>query len=564
MADSKETIGFSVEIDGIERNIKSLKDLKKASKDSNDELLRAISVHGENSKEALKAANNVAKLRDKVEDLGDATKSLQGSGIERASAGFSQLGEGLRNLDFDKVKVGLTAMKSALAAVGIGLIVQAVVYLVENFESLSQGSGVLAKSLRFVGDIITSITDAAYKLTDALGLTNSELDKQGEAIKSNADKATEALGRQTAEYDRQIAIAKASGKSAIDLEMAKQRAIIETNKELVKQTIEYVKNGGILSDEQKKLLTGQLEAIKGAVNQEKVIQITHTKDLDTENKKRVADRKKHLDDIAKDEKAAWDLSVQIRMQNAEAQRLDDERLRNEKKAADQAYQAEWMATATAQTEAETNNAAATQTAKTEIRQKELDDFKTNYSAQLDIAKTTADSLQSLSDLYFIVKSRNLQKGTAAELKAAEQQFKINKALAITSAVISGIQGVINALSAQSVIPEPFGTILKVASAVGIGIAAAANVAKIASTKFSVGGGAPSGGGGATSVPVPSPPSLSAPEPAKPQGSNFDENGKKIDTAEKQAPQITVKASIGVDEVSDKTKRVETLEKQATF
>ena len=48
-------------------------------------------------------------------------------------------------------------MKTAMAAVGIGLIVQLVQYLIENFDELSKGSNGVAKALRFVGDIIGEI-----------------------------------------------------------------------------------------------------------------------------------------------------------------------------------------------------------------------------------------------------------------------------------------------------------------------------------------------------------------------------------------------------------------------
>ena len=188
---------------------------------------------------------------------------------------------------------------------------------------------------------------------------------------------------------------------------------------------------------------------------------------------------------------------------------------------------------------------------------------------LNFAQMSTQSHQALSDAFFAVKNRNLQKGSAAERKSAEQQFKINKALAIQSAVISGIQGVINALSAQSVVPEPFGTVLKVATAVGVGIAAAANIAKIASTKFDAGGGGGGGGGGATlpsAPPIPSPPSISTQQNNTNQSTSFDETGKRIgsDNEKQMTPVIQVKATVGVDEVSSKTNRVETLEKQSTF
>lgn len=117
-------------------------------------------------------------------------------------------------------------------------------------------------------------------------------------------------------------------------------------------------------------------------------------------------------------------------------------------------------------------------------------------AEFQIAQAGTQSLINLSDLFFAIKSANTKKGSDEELKAAKAQFKINKALSIVSATISGIQGVVNALSAQSVVPEPFGTVLKIANAVVVGTAAAANIAKIAATQFNEGG---SGGGSAVSA-----------------------------------------------------------------
>jgi len=174
---------------------------------------------------------------------------------------MAKIGEGLKNLDFDKVKVGLTAIKSALAATGVMLLVRGVMYLVENFDKLSQGSGILAKALRFVGDVIGTVKDALYAVTDAIGLTNSELDKQGEAIKSYADKTTEALQQQTKEFDNQIKVARAAGQSTIELEKAKQEAIVETNKKIVEQIIAFVRAGGELDDEKKKQLTELQEKV---------------------------------------------------------------------------------------------------------------------------------------------------------------------------------------------------------------------------------------------------------------------------------------------------------------
>jgi hypothetical protein len=558
-----DKLNLDIEVGGVEQSINSIKDLKNAIKDARNEQVKAGEQFGLSSKQYEEASKRVSQLKDKVEDLGDSTRSLQGSGIERASQGFNQLGEGLRNLDFDKVKVGLTAIKSALAATGIMLIVQGVMYLIENFDELSKGSGLLAKALRFVGDIVTVVTDYIYKFTDALGITNSELDKMGDATVENANKAKDALASQTAEYDRQIAVAKASGKSAIDLEMAKQQAIIETNKALIEQTIAFVRAGGELDAEQKKLLTEQLNAIKDAVNTQKVIQITHTEDLKKENQKRLDDNKKYLEDLAQAELDAWNKTVEIRMSNTEAQRLEEERLRQEKLAADKAAMDESLAYMTEVGNQEQVIAVSNADLKKELRKQELDDFKKNYNAQLNTAQSLTNSLQSLSDSYFYFKRKNLEKGSKEDLKQAKKQFDINKGLSIASATISGIQGVINALSAQSVIPEPFGAILKGVTAVAIGAAAAANIAKIASSKFDENGGGGGGGSTAAAVAIPSAPSISMPD-ANVSGTKFDESGKKIEDNKQQPITVNVKAQVVESEMTQSQQNVSSIKDKSTF
>lgn len=598
-----DKLNLDIEVGGIEQSINSIKDLKNAIKDARNEQVKAGEQFGISSKQYEEASKRVSHLKDKVEDLGDSTRSLQGSGIERASQGFSQLGDGLRNLDFDKVKVGLTAIKSALAATGIMLIVQGVMYLIENFEELSQGSGLLAKALRFVGDIVTGLTDAIYKFTDAIGLTNSELDKMGEATVENANKAKDALASQTAEYDRQIAIAKASGKSAVELEIAKQQAIIDTNKALVEQTIAYVRNKGVLDEEMKKNLTSQLEAIKNAVNTQQVI--TLTADKETKDKQ-LAAQKEHNSNLKAEEEARFNEYLKTQQDELDAlksrlaeertlleqQRLDElsleeakQQAANDKRLAEVELRAlqnqedidAQIALLETKRQIELQDLTITseqrqlineQYAQKEIalaeekvaKEKQLE--KQKQSSVLDIAKASTDSLQSLSDLYFTVKRANLKKGSKEDLEQAKKQFNINKALAITSATISGIQGVVNALSAQSVVPEPFGTVLKVATAVGVGLAAAANIAKISSSKFDESGG----GGGAsavTSVPVPAPPTISNPN-ANVSGTKFDESGKKIEDTKQTPIQVNVKAQVVETEITDSQKNVSAIKDKSTF
>lgn len=134
-------------------------------------------------------------------------------------------------------------------------------------------------------------------------------------------------------------------------------------------------------------------------------------------------------------------------------------------------------------------------AKEDAEKKHAEKIKEIGNGVLKSSEAGLNALSSLNDLVYTMKSSKLKKGSAEEEAAAKKNFETNKKLQISIATIQGIQGVIAALSATSVIPEPFGMILKAANAVAVGVATAANIAKIKATSFSGGGG-----GGAASTP----------------------------------------------------------------
>jgi hypothetical protein len=125
-----------------------------------------------------------------------------------------------------------------------------------------------------------------------------------------------------------------------------------------------------------------------------------------------------------------------------------------------------------------------------------------------------------------------------------------------------------AYSSGSAIPI-IGAVAGPAFAILAGISAAANIAKIASAKFNPGTtSAPSsvGATGGAAPAIPAPPIISTQQNNTNQSTSFDETGKRIggENEKQMQPTIQVKATVGVDEVSSKTNRVETLEKQSTF
>ena len=437
---------------------------------------------------------------------------------------------------------------------------------------------------------------------------------------ANAEKAKEALGEQTKEYDRLIAVAKSNGESTVQIELDKQRAIQATNVMILRQLKAQIEAGQELDESQKKLLTSTLESVKNTHTAIQVIENTDRKDKAERDNKAYEDRKANNEKIqnanlsalqqledatianendaetrailtAKKEKERRDTKIkdditgqaykdallfqsELRLANelqaiadksaADKKALDDKSAADKKALDDKAIadNKQMLDTKHAQQIAQDEKDGAEMVAK---NQKRKDDEKAVNDAMVNVTLQGLQAAQQLSDLFFAFKRRNMQKGSAEELAAAKKQFKINKALAITTATIQGVQGVLAAFSSGAAVPV-VGAVLGPAYAVLAGVVAAANIAKIASAKFDEGGGGGGGGavtsGGATpSVPIPSPPTLNTPGANTNSGTTFDSTGKNTSAT---TPTINVNATIGVDEINSKQNRVSVLEKQSTF
>lgn len=608
MADNLK-VGLGVEVNGVEQSINSIKDLKNAIKAAKDEQVSAALKFGETSKEYVDAGKKLAALKDKVEDLNDSTKSLKGSGLERAKEGLSQFGEGLRNLDFDKVKIGLSGLKTALASTGILLITAAVGYLIENFDELSKSTGVLGTVLRTVGDVIKTVTNF---VTDLIGITSSasrELEDLAEQNVANAEAAKEALASQTAEYDRQINAAKLAGKSTVDLEIAKQQAIINTNKALVEQTIAYVRQGGILDDEKKKALNEQLEAIKGAVAQQNTIELTAQKDREEKNKAAFEKRKERIEKEKNDELNALRQLEDAKINNEtneekrafakavlDRQRRDEDinalKVSQDLKNALLIESEQTLANqlkaindkADADKKAIEDKAAADKLAQDEKNKAFLDEYykkendlatanieknkKANEEfekAKLQIALDGLRATQELTDLFFTFKSKGLKKGSAEEEALAKKQFQVNKALQLATATVSGFQAVQGAFATATA--SPITTVFPAYPFIQAGLAgvfAAANIAKIAASQFQSSGGnlSGAGGGGVGSPNIPEPPTINNAN-NNINGTQFDEQGNRINGGQ-QNPQITVTAQVVESHMTAMQHSVSTIKQQAIF
>lgn len=148
-------------------------------------------------------------------------------------------------------------------------------------------------------------------------------------------------------------------------------------------------------------------------------------------------------------------------------------------------------------------------AEEEASRKRRERDKAAFDSITNTATAGLNAFASLSDGIFAMRQSKMKKDSAEYIASQKKQFELSKKIQIASAVINGIQGVINALTAPSVVPEPFGSILKGVNAAIVAASTAGNIAKIKATTFEGGGGGgstdsgsggSSGGGGPTSAP----------------------------------------------------------------
>lgn len=544
--------------------IKETQDLRKQFEVLEDELFLLAGQGKQNTKQFRDLTIEAAALNKRIDEV---NSTLGGGDADRASMGYAKLNDGLKNLDFKSVKEGLFAMKTALAATGIMLVVQGVTYLYENFERLSKGSGGLAKSLRFVGDIIADILKYGEQMlnfvTDFIGVT-TEAERAAEEAAVKFAKETEkaingvsaALDNQSIAYDKQMAILKAAGKDVSKLEKEKLENIIKTNDAIVKQLSVLDLN----EEKTKQRLLAAAKASYDAREQLKVNEAAAQKEKEdkqkSNNDKYLAAQKKLNEDLLADEKSTWAKTLEIRASNRAAQEAEDARIAKEK---------EEQLKLDAQAQLDYMKSVGNEENAFKVSQAEFDKelVKLTEAQKVDITRNALQSVQQLSDIFFMFKSQKAEKGSKQEEDLARKQFNFNKGLQLGLAAIDGFKSITSSLAqspiAVGVVPNPAG----IASLAFASITTAANIAKIAASQFKS-----SGGGGGVSAPsapnitIPAPPVISTASNNLNSNTSFDENGKRIGGEQKQT--ISINATIGVDEVKRKMDKVDVLEKQSTF
>lgn len=184
------------------------------------------------------------------------------------------------------------------------------------------------------------------------------------------------------------------------------------------------------------------------------------------------------------------------------------------------------------------------------------------NAALKLAEDSTKSIQAVGDIAFQAKMAKVKKGSKEEEELAKKQFKFNKAMQLSGAIIDAGKAITASLAASPLtilgVPSPGG----IAALVATAATSAANIAKIASTQFtSTGGG---GGGNQPSIPEAS--SSSTTGTATPSfnlfGAGNDMNN--VGGSQSQQTEITVNAVVSETELTKTQNKVAKINQNATL
>ena len=319
-----DNIEFSVSIGGVEREIKTMQDLKRAIKDANNELLQAGDV---GTKSYADAQKKVTDLKDRLGDLGDAAK-VQGTAVEKLGASTGLLGEGFKNLDLDKIKIGFKGIGDAIKANPLMFLAGILIPILEKFK-------VFELAIDFV-------TKGFYKLSDALGFTNKADEEATQKFLTNSQQRQKIV---SAEYDAKIKIAKAEGKDTYDLEQEKLRLVYNSIAQQHNNLIELAKTKKGLNDEELKQfkdLQIQLKTAKGDLEASRAAEDKEAKDKEAARQKELNDKYKQAyqeqlqanQDLINKTKALKDKDYLESITNERQRALETLRIQNEAQAED--------------------------------------------------------------------------------------------------------------------------------------------------------------------------------------------------------------------------------------
>jgi hypothetical protein len=582
--------------------IPTVSSYKKELKDATVELVNMTNKFGASSVEALNAAKKVAGLKDAIGDAKALAETFNpdkkfvalGGAIQGAVSGFSALqgasalfGSESKDLEKTLVKVqsamalqqgisgvfnsidsfkllantiktnvvtSLTTLRGALIATGLGALAVGVGLLIANFDKVKKVILDLIPGLasvgKFIGGIVNMVTDFIGVTSDAtreldkmreqadksLAMNNKylaqhgdELDKYTKAKIEAKNKYLEAVKDETLSEKDRLEMAKRMNREILAADKERADDIAKAKEEADKKAAEKQKQ---IDDKRKADLKAQQDALRNIINKTQIdiendADKTQAQKLDRQRQRDI----KELDAIkvsAKEKRDALDLiNKKYEILNTELE-AENKKKKEEKDKEDAEKR-------TLTLKQRTDKLIEDEL----IRIKKIQDADT---AAKDLKlKLDEEEWQSTKLKYNII-------GNAAATFSdiLGKQTAAGKALGIASALINTYIGATEVLRAKTTIPEPFGTIQKVASVAAILATGFKSIKAITAVQVPGGGG----GGAAPSAP-PAPPVL-------PQASSTTINQGQVN----QIGNVAARAFVVESDVSGQQERIRRLNRAA--
>ena len=540
-------------VSGVSAEQKKLNEDSKANLQTQQDKLTAISAQENILKLQGKSEKEILQIKLKQTDeaiMASEVAIQQAENTKKAQVEASKRNREILQGIIEFVTYPITMLLKGIDTIGSAM--------GQNFNLLEKFSGGLA-NLVFDPEEVASEGDKAIAEAKAV---NDKLKNDRAGLQLSINKIDEDAAKAASDKAKEAA---EKAKAKLEAEIATMRQIQDANIQSIKDEEKRAVAQSYLNAERRNAeinKTIEDETLKAELLKESEKTFQNEMAAIYQNK---LDKQKAADEKAAADKKALDAKIlaETNAENTAKAELDVMEKGNE--LADLIKQLE------VKKQIELQNENLTASEKKLINEKYLADVdKLNQDAEnkkredaFKIAQIGLESTQQLTDMFFMFKKNKAEKGSKEELELAKKQFNVQKAFNLAKVAMDGAMAISNIIATTP--KADFGVMTAVLLA-SSAIATVTNMAKIASTKFD-GGSASSGGGGgsAPSVPaIPPPPTIATPENNTNKTTSFDETGKNLNFQGNTTPTINVKASVGVDEITSKSNRVEVLEQQSTF